>query len=163
MKTRYGRAIIYSLAFLIPFTLLFTALMVRRAEAATIDNSRLAVPLTSDLGADNGDNLYLIFVDTATAYMADDGTGVTALDTVWLDAAVEGAKQSTTDTGTNTMYAVFDPPPLSKAVEWAMMICENSSPVNTDVPLKVVLYDPVGNKMFSDTNPIRGSHVKTGG
>lgn len=128
------------------------ALVPDKAEAGTIDNARIAIPLTTGLGASDGDNLYIIFVDTSTGYMADDGTGATALDTVWLDAAVEGSKQSTADTGTNTMYAVFDPPPLDKNVKWAIMICENSSPANTDVPLDVVLYDVSTNSTYTDAN-----------
>ena len=163
MKKKIGKITAYTLCVLIVVSALFTWTWTMGVEAASPDNARIVVPLTTTLGATDGDNLYLIFFDRNTGYMAHKTTGAVALDTSWANAAVVGAKQSTEDTGTNTFVSVFDPPPLDDTKMWAIGIFENAAPANTDVPLTVVLYDPSINIIYSDTNPLRGNHVKTGG
>lgn len=151
---KYGLITISIIAALICAALAFV--LVLPAQAATKNNARFGFPVTRDMGVTAIDNLYVIFVDTATGYMAHKTTGVAAINTSWANAAVTGASQATTDTalgGTNTQFWVCDPPPLDLSKEWCMMVFENGTPANTDVPIIVVLYDPVTNKTYTDAVP----------
>lgn len=131
------------------------------AKAESIDNSRLCFPVPASMAVTSVDDLYVIFVDRSTGYMAHKTTGTTAVNTSWGNAAVEGASQATTDAGgTNTRYFVCNPPPLDPAGKWDMAVFENGTPANTDVAIVIMKYDPTENEFFGGTNPIR---TKAGG
>ena len=158
---RYGKIAIYTLVILFLSVLAVMWSFPREAKAATVNNSRFGFPVARGLiiadsdQAITVDNIYVIFVDRRTGYMAHKTTGVTAVNTSWANAAVEGASQATTDTGssgTNTNYFVCDPPPLEITTEWDILIYENSTPANTDVPIVAMKYDPVMNEMHGGEN-----------
>jgi len=128
---------------------------------STKDNTRLGFPVPASWGVSDIDDIYCIFVEYPTMYMAHKTTGVTALDTSWENAAVVGAKQSTTDTGTNTFSWVCDPPPLDVTKAWAVCFFENSTPVETDSLIASLWYDPDENVMCTDAGPVRRGSILT--
>ena len=80
------------------------------ARAASEDNARFGFVVPVEWGVADIDNVYCVFIEEGTQYLAHKTTGTPAVNTSWTNAAVVGAKQSTTDSGgTNPFSWVCDP------------------------------------------------------
>jgi hypothetical protein len=146
--------------------LILLSIFPRTAIAETQDNARIAVPIDPDWNVTDADDLYIVMADTATAYMAHKTTGTAAVNTTWANAAIEGGTQKTVDTasgGANSKWAVFDPPPLDKSVEWGFVVCEmvGGSVADTDTTHAYFRYNAETNLFFSNSNPTTGYKVFT--
>lgn len=154
MRTRYGKAIIYSLAFLVPFVLAFVSLMSIEGKAATIASQTFVLPSSDSVT--HTANTYIILWDKATGNLVADA-GTIASGNTWTGGDIATAVHAQNGTAWTATI-----PALDNQYEYVMCIYDAASPAKTDVPtMGPFLYDPETNNVYSDTNPMRNGSIFT--
>ncbi len=139
---------IIALSFIIGLTVMMLPQVVK---ASTYDSHALSIPDKSSYGITDLDNVYLIFYDIDTLYMANKTTGTPAIDTTWANAAVPCAK-----IGTNVFATACTVPALDQNIRWAVIGFENGTPANTDaIKIPAVRYDPHDDSRCTFTDTVK--------
>jgi hypothetical protein len=103
-------------------------------------------------------NTYLVLWDKATGNLVDATTGAVAAGNVWGDCDI-----STTVHAQNGTVFAATIPALDDSYNYVMAVYDNATPAKTDVPTAgPFFYSPATNITFTDANPVRKDHVKTG-
>jgi hypothetical protein len=153
-ERKAGRIIVYGVIVLALLASLVLWSIPKEAKAATVASQTFVLPSTDTVT--HTANTYIILYDTATGNLVDDNGAIAAGNT-WTGGDIATAVHAQ-----NGLVWTATIPELSTAYEYGMAIFDAASPAKTDVPtMGPFLYDPVSNKTYTDTNPLRDNSVKT--
>ena len=154
MKTRLGKVTFWLIIVLLAIGLTWT--ITQKAQARTTLAQTFVLPSSPSVTYDTA--TYILLWDQATGNFVTQATGVVAAGVTWANADIATAAHAT-----NTEVWTATIPPLNTEIKYGMTIWSGANNSNADTfQAGPFIYDPILNMVFSDTNPIRGNHVKTG-
>lgn len=129
-----------------------TGCQTQQMAGATIASQTFVIPDEPDNQAAIVNTHKLFIWDTATGNLANSSTGVVTAACTLAEAAIAIAAH-----GQSTLVLTATIPALDNSYIYGMAVCQDNAPASGFAELIAGpwLYDPVTNKTYSDTNPIK--------
>ena len=151
---RYGKIVIYVMVVLFVFVLAILWTFPMRVSASTVALQTFVLPSTSDVT--HMANTYIILWDIGTGNLVNDA-GIVLAANGWTDGDIATAVHDE-----NGLVWTATIPALDTYYEYGFAVFDSAAPAKTDVPtMGPFLYDPKTNKVYSDTNPLKGGKVRS--
>ena len=156
MKNK-GKIALYATVTLILAVTAIIALVPEKAQAATHSSRTFVLPSSPSVTYDA--NTYLLIWDKNTGDLVATAGGSPAAATTWAEADIATAAHTN-----NTEVYTATIPALTTGYEYCITVWSGTNYSNADTfQSGPFLYDPDTGIVYTDTNPVRSGHVKTGG